>query len=117
MTESRDLSRLPVDQTYWDGLEAKIMADLGPLVRAAAEPRPTWFGPLAARAWRLSGLAIAAGVAALILAPPRLAESAAAPTGLLRLPADDPTITAFVAAPAPPALASLVLPRSERHPR
>jgi hypothetical protein len=112
VTEFRDLSRLPVDQTYWEDLEARIMADLGPRVREA-RARPTWFAPLAARAGRLGGFAIAAGVAALILMPSRPATPVGAPIGLLRLPANDPTITAFVEAPAPPTIESLVLSRTE----
>ena len=112
MTEFRDLSRLPVDQTYWEDLEARIMADLGPQVRASRGTGETWLAPIAARAWRLGGLAIAAGLAALMLVPAR-AQERVTPSGLLRLPSDDATIAAFVEAASPPAIASLVLPRRE----
>ena len=109
MTEFRDLSRLPVDQSYWDGLEAKITAELGPLVRQVGSRKPGWLSPLAARAWVLGGLAVAAAIAALLLVPSRSLDSTGNPAGLLRLPENDPTLVAFVSAPVPPALAVLVL--------
>ena len=110
MSEFRELSKLPKDPEYWDRLEAKITAELGPLVRALPETRPEWWAPLATRAWALGGLAAAAGLAALFLVPPRTAP-AAAPAGLLRLP-DNPALVAFVSAPEPPSLAALMVPAS-----
>jgi hypothetical protein len=109
MTDYPPLSKLPEEQSYWDDLETRIMADLRPRVRAASERRPDWWKPLAARAWGLSGLAVAAGIAALALVPARGLEPETSVTGILRLPDDDAAVTAFLSAPAPPALASLVL--------
>jgi hypothetical protein len=43
--------------------------------------------------------------------PPRATEDSV-PTGLLRMPADDPALIAFVSAAEPPALASLMLTSS-----
>jgi hypothetical protein len=111
MTDLRDLSRLPEDSGYWDGLEARIMADVGPHVRARADRRPVLLAPLASRAWGLGGLAAAATLVAVLLAPPRSSDGGPASAGLLRLPTDDPTLRAFVSAPAPPPLVSLVVPR------
>ena len=112
MTDLRDLSRLPVDPGYWDDLAARITGELGPRVRDAAR-RPAWWAPLAARAWPLGGLACAALLAALLLVPPRPAESTAATTGLLRPPPGDSAVAAFVRATAPPGLTSLVLRRQQ----
>lgn len=114
MSEFRELSRLPKDQEYWDRLEARITAELGPLVRDLPAARPEWWVPLAKRAWALGGLAAAAGITAFLLAPSRTPASAA-PAGLIRLP-DDPALIAFVSAPEPPKLGSLMGPafRSER---
>lgn len=109
MTEFRDLSKLPTDQQYWDRLEARITGELGPAVHALASARPNWWAPVATRAWALGSLAIAAGIAALLLLPPRAAEDSV-PTGLLRMPTDDPALIAFVSAEEPPALASLMFP-------
>ena len=85
------------------------MAELGPRVREAAEGRRGWWAPVAARAVPLAGLALAASIAALILVP-RAPEQEALSEKLLRTPERDPTVAAFVSAPAPPPLVSLVLP-------
>ena len=111
MTEFRDLSRLPADQHYWDGLEARITGALAPAVHTLALGRGNWWAPVATRVWALGSLAIAAGIAALLLLPPRAAEDSM-PSGLLRMPADDPALIAFVSAAEPPALASLMFPSS-----
>ncbi|MGH7554704.1 MAG: hypothetical protein ACREMQ_17010 [Longimicrobiales bacterium] len=110
MTDLRDLSRLPVDQSYWDGLEARIMADLGPRVREASGAQSAWWAPLAASAWPLVGLAAAAGLATLIILPPRSTEPTSVAIWMLRPPAENPTLQAFVSAPSPPSLATLVIP-------
>jgi hypothetical protein len=110
MSEFRELSKLPDDQAYWNTLEARITAELSPEVRSLPLARPDWWAPLAKRAWALGGLAAAAGLAALLLVPPR-ARPAAPSTGLLRLP-DNPGLIAFVSAPEPPNLASLMIPSS-----
>jgi len=111
MTEFRDLSKLPTDQEYWDRLEARVTGELAPAVRALASARPNWWAPVATRAWGLGGLALAAGIAALLLLPPRTAENPV-PAGLLRMPADDPALIAFVSAAEPPTLASLMMASS-----
>jgi hypothetical protein len=61
----------------------------------------------------LGGLALAAGLAALLLVPPRIQGETTNPTVLFRLP-DDPAMAAFLASPSPPPLAALMaaLPRS-----
>ena len=111
MTEFRDLSKLPTDPEYWDRLEARITGELTPAVHALASARPNWWAPVATRAWALGSLAIAAGIAALLLLPPRAAEEPG-PSGLLRMPASNPALIAFVSATEPPALASLMFPSS-----
>ena len=113
MSEFQELSKLPKDPEYWDRLEARITAELGPLVRGLPETRPEWWAPLATRALALGGLAAAAALAALLLVPPRTRPTPT--TGLLRLP-DNPALIAIVSAPEPPKLASLMIPssRSER---
>jgi hypothetical protein len=108
MTEFRELSKLPADQEYWDRLEARITGELAPAVHALASGRPDWWAPVARRAWALGGLAVAAGIAALLLLPPRSPEDAI-PTGLLRIPDDDPALIAFVSAAEPPPLVSLMI--------
>lgn len=112
MTDFRDLSRLPTDEGYWKALEERIVAELGPGVREAEEARPRWWEPLATRAWSLGALAAAAGLAALLVLPPRATEHPVNPTGLLRLPEDDAALVALLTAPAPPQLASMVIPNS-----
>jgi hypothetical protein len=111
MNEFRELSRLPEDQEYWDRLEARITADLAPAVHSLATQRPDWWAPVATRAWGLGGLAVAAGLAALLLVPARTLD-APSPTGLLRVPDGDPATIAFLSAPAPPPLAFLMFPSS-----
>jgi hypothetical protein len=109
MTEFRDLSRLPANQAYWDGLAARIADRLGPRVRAAVTARTRWWAPTTRGTWLAGGLAVAATLAALLLTPPRIAPESPAPTGLLRAPKEDPATLAFVTAPAPPSLALLVI--------
>ncbi len=106
MSEFRDLSRLPADPAYWDRLEARITAELGPRVRSAGS---AWWAPVATRASGLGGLAVAAALATLLLVPSRAPDPVAHPTGLLRMPDDDPAMIAFVTAAEPPALAVLVM--------
>lgn len=117
MTDLRKLSSLPDDPGYWEDLEARFMADLGPRVRAKSERGPAPWTPRPAHAWGLGGLAAAAAVAAVLFVPARTSDAEAAapnPAGLLRLPNDDPTLHAFIAAPEPPPVAALVLPRTVR---
>ena len=104
MSEFRDLSKLPSHQKYWDEMEARIV---GQAVGAARAGGPGWWAPLASRALALGGLAAAAGIAALLLVPPRIHDSPGNPTTLLRLP-DDPGMVAFLSAPEPPSLVSLM---------
>ena len=105
MSEFRDLSTLPSDQAYWDRLEGQILT--GDAVRAVEAVGPGWWAPLASRALALGGLAAAAGIAALLLAPPRTSENPSATPTLLRLP-DDPGMAAFLSSPEPPSLGSLM---------
>ena len=122
MKELRDLSKLPTEPAYWVELEARVLgrdphATLGAGSGTAGRRDGNgigWWSPLAARAGALAGLAAAAGIAALLLVPPRTQGGAANPTVLFRLP-DDPTMAAFLSSPTPPSLAALMasLPRSE----
>ena len=112
MTDFRDLSRLPRDDGYWKALEERIVGELGPRVHEVERARPRWWEPLATRAWSLGALAAAAGLAALLVLPPPAAERPVNPAGLLRLPEDDPALVALLTAPAPPQLASMVIPNS-----
>src|SRR5262245_14821624 len=107
MSEFPELSRLPKDPSYWNRLESKLATELSQAVRALAGARPEWWAPLARRAWALGGLAAAAGIAALLLVPPRT-PATTPPTGPLKLPAD-PVLVALLA-PRPPALASFLIP-------
>jgi hypothetical protein len=111
MNEFRNLSKLPEDPQYWEDLEARVMADLGSPVRGTAVEIPSWWSPLAVRAWGLGGLAAAVALAALLLAPGRSVPGSSA-AGLLSLPEGDPVLEALVSAPAPPSLASLMLPEN-----
>jgi hypothetical protein len=113
MRELRGLSKLPSEQAYWDQLEARISAELEPGAPSLPVTRSGWWAPVATRAMALSGLAAAAGLAALLLVPPRTRNEAGNPAGLLRLP-DDPAMIAFLSAPEPPSLGALMasLPRS-----
>ena len=114
MSEYRELSKLPADQAYWDGLEARITAELGATVRALPEARSEWWAPLATRAFAIGGLAAAAGLAALLLLPSRPGEPVP-PTGILPLP-DNPALLSFISAAEPPALLPMLIPAS-RSPR
>lgn len=116
MSELHGFSRLPREQAYWDGLQSRVLdavVEAGP----GPERRATWMSPLAGRAWALGGLALAAAVATLLLLPGRDADRPASPAGILRAPADDPSLVAFVTATAPPPLASLMVhpSRAQRH--
>ena len=114
MRELRDLSKLPNEQAYWDRLEAHIVGQWasGTVGRLGSE-RAGWWAPFASHAAALGGLAIAAGIAALLLVPPRARGGVTNPTVLFRLP-DDPAMVAFLSSPEPPSLGSLMtfLPRS-----
>lgn len=107
MTEFRDLSRLPDDPAYWEQLESSITGSLAPLVRAGAESRQTWWSPITRQAWALGGLALAAALAVLLLAPPRRDDGPSA-TGWLRPPESAPAVTAFLASERPPSVATLL---------
>jgi len=109
MTELRDFSKVPDDAAWWDDLEARIMAELGPRVRAGERRRTEWWAPLAHRAWRLGGLAAAAGLVALLFAPARTHDARPTARGLLRLTTSDARLVPFVTADAPPPIAALVL--------
>ena len=113
MKELRDLSKLPHDQAYWDNLESQIVGKWGG-GEVGKQAGNGWWAPLATRAGALVGLAAAAGIAALLLVPPRIRGGRTNPTVLFRLP-DDPAMAAFLSSPTPPSLASLMatLPRSE----
>jgi hypothetical protein len=107
MSDFRDLSELPDDEAYWDGLEQRIVAGLGPRVPARSD---AWWTPLAARAWTLGGLAAAAAIAALLLMPARDEARPVTESSLLLLPNSDPAFVTFVSAPGPPTVGSLLLP-------
>jgi hypothetical protein len=109
MSELRDLSKLPAEQAYWDRLEGRIIGQRGSgAAGRRGGDRSGWWTPLATRALGLGGLAVAAGIAALLLVPPRARDGATNPAGLLRLP-DDPGMIAFLSAPKPPSLGSLMI--------
>jgi hypothetical protein len=108
MRELRELSKLPAEPEYWERLEARMRGSGAAGQRGSKSPE--WWAPLATRAGALVGLAVAAGIAALLLVPPRARGGATNPTVLFRLP-DDPAMAAFLSSPAPPSLGSLfVLP-------
>jgi hypothetical protein len=113
MKELRELSKLPTDQAYWVELEARMLERDGGTAGRRNDEKTGWWTPLASRAGALVGLAAAAGIAALLLVPPRTQRAAINPTVLFQLP-NDPTMAAFLASPTPPSLASLIasLPRS-----
>jgi hypothetical protein len=116
MTELPEFSGLPDDAAYWDELEARIMANLGPRVRAGDVRREEWWAPIAAKAWGLGGLAAAAGLAAVLLVPSRThAPEHAAAQGLLRLSIHDARLAPFVTSASPPSIATLVLPPPGRN--
>jgi hypothetical protein len=111
MTELRDLSRLPEDPAYWADLEARIVGAAGKSASPERESEP--LGPLASRAWSLSGLAAAATIAALLLLPSRSSSPGGERSGLLKAPQDNQAILDFVTAPEPPGVISLVVQISE----
>ena len=137
MSEYRDLSRLPDDDAYWAALESRITGELGPRIReGASDPGGApvalggardardvrvrddagWWAPLEQRAWRLAGLAIAAGLAAVLLLPRDPSPSSTDAAGTIALgPAafllpTDPALAAPLASARPPSIATLVLP-------
>ena len=129
MSEYRDLSKLPDDDAYWSALESRITGELGPRIRdarvttALGSDDAGWWAPLERRALRLAGLAIAGGLAAVLLLPrdpsPEIPDAALAaalrgPTAFM-LPTD-PALAAPLATAGPPAVATLVLP-AEATPR
>lgn len=107
MTEFRDWSRLPDDPDYWEQLESRITGSLGPLVQAGAETGQAWWSPITRQAWALGGLALAAALAVLLLAPPRRDREPSA-TGWLPPPRNDPAVTAFLTSDRPPSVATLI---------
>jgi hypothetical protein len=113
MTELRDLSRLPVDESYWEGLEARIVGELGPRVRQGVVTRPGWWTPLVEHAWAFGGLAAAAMLALVLVMPERTYTASPIAEMLLRPDDADPALVDFIAAPAPPRLAALVFPAQE----
>jgi hypothetical protein len=117
VSDERELSELPSDEAYWEGLETRIVSDLRPRVRdvaaanagAHAEPAGiAWWAPLAARALPLGGLAAAAAVATLLFASERVSRTDRS-VGILAIPDDDPAFSAFVLSPSPPPIASFVI--------
>ena len=113
MKDLRDLSKLPTDAAYWQELEARVLGAVAvPPSRRPAVPLG-WWTPLATRAGALSALATSAGIAALMLVPPRTRGEAPNTALLFRLP-DDPAMNAFLTSPRPPSLGSLLIgyPRS-----
>ena len=114
MSELRDWSKLPEEQVYWDRLEARIVSELAPEVHSLPERKTDWWAPISARAWALGGLAAAAGLAAILLLPPRSPATPPSSTGLFTLPGSDPATLALVSANEPPALASLLFSPTER---
>lgn len=104
MTDYRDLSELPDDDAYWQSLEASVMERVG----TGAGAKDAWVQPLVRRAPVLGWLA-AAGLAALLFLP-RMRDVHADPLPFLEFP-DDPLAAAFLA-PSPPALATLLIPRT-----
>jgi hypothetical protein len=113
MRDLRDLSKLPAEPEYWERLEAQMREAVG-AVKAVKAVGPGWWAPFARHAAVLGGLAVAAGIAALLLVPPRSRGGGTNPTVLFRLP-DDPTMAAFLSSPTPPSWAAMMasLPRSE----
>lgn len=104
MTDYRELSGLPGEETYWRDLEARIL-DRMPPTGAQESGTTSWMQPLAKRAAGLGWLA-AAGLAALLLASGR-PDHKGATLPFLNWP-DGPLADAFLA-PSPPALASLLV--------
>jgi hypothetical protein len=101
MRDLRELSKLPDAPAYWVELEARMRS-----AGLSGAPK-SWWSPFASRAGVLSGIAAAAGIAALLLLPPRTRNGTANPAVLFRLP-DDPTMAAFIASPEPPSVTALM---------
>lgn len=108
MRNLRELSKLPTDPEYWQRLEGRVRGGWADGQMGGHG----WLAPFARNAAALGGLAVAAGVAALLLVPPR-ARPDSNPAVLFRRP-NDPAMAAFVSASTPPPLATLLaaLPRS-----
>jgi hypothetical protein len=112
MSEHPELSRLPTDEKYWEGLEARILASLE-IGREPVRDNAEWWAPLAERAYALGALAVTAAVAALLLSSSTREPASA---GLLRLPDEDPQLAGLLSAESPPSLVNLVIP-SRRSPK
>jgi hypothetical protein len=69
--------------------------------------------PFAARAWGLGGLALAAGLATLLLLPAMTPDQPASPTLLLRPPREGAALARLIASPSPPPLAALLVSPTE----
>ena len=107
MSEHPELSRLPTDERYWERLEARIVESLpGSLAGPALETRE-WWAPLAEHAYPVGALALAAGLAAVLLLP-EPPESSLAREGLLQSPAAGSAPIGLLAAEAPPSIDRLL---------
>jgi hypothetical protein len=112
MSEFRELSKLPDDPEYWAALEKRVLAGLPAEPHAVAPPGGPgrnavgWWSAFETGAPALLATALAAVLAALLLLPPRPATEG----GELLLTPADPAGASIIAAPSPPALASLVFP-------
>lgn len=102
-----------MDPEYWAELESRIVEDIAARMPSRPTANAGVWAPLAARAWTLGGLAVAATLATLLLVPPRPSFAPNSLAGLLRVPEDDGLLEAFLAAPAPPAAAWLVIAGTE----
>ena len=93
---ARDYNAPPITprEAIWAGIER-------------GRERTTAVTPLPLRRRVARWIPIAAGIAALLLVPPRIHDGPGNPTTLLRLP-DDPGMVAFLSAPEPPSLVSLM---------
>ena len=113
MNEHLELSRLPEDPEYWDGLEARILESLRTPLPALGDDAE-WWAPLAARAYALGAAALAAGIAAALLLPaPSQSEDVET---LFRPPAADPTLISPFAADTPPSIGQLMIPVTRSNP-
>lgn len=96
-----ELSKLPRGDGYWDALEARMVAAVGPeLAIGRAAVGAPWFVPLARGAWGLGAVAAAAAAVLLVL-PPRATPAAPSPID---------AVQALVDGGSPPAVAALLLP-------
>jgi hypothetical protein len=68
---------------------------------------------MAKRAWSLGGLAAAAGIIAVLLAPARDRAVHPAQMGLLQLTTSDARLEPFLMSTSPPPVAALVVPPDE----